>query len=244
MVRPENVTPEQRQHLEHFKSGASLLPVLTPLAIDPGHPFPYLANRSLCLVAQSRSAAPSLLPRTRLVVVHLPSQVVPRFVPLPSAHGEARFMRLEDVVALYLPWLYHGYEILSCHAIRVTRDAEIAPQSVEAEDTLAAVESSLRRSAVWGPPCALQYDADLPADVLETLVTQLELEPGDLYPGAGFTAFSDLFQLYGAVDVARLKEHPPAPLPVPAFDTAARPLECDPRRRRPRSTTRTSRSTS
>jgi polyphosphate kinase len=218
VVRPENVTAEQRQHLEHFVR-RTLLPVLTPLAIDPGHPFPYLANRSLCLVAQIRSAAPSLLPRTRLVVVHLPSQVVPRFVPLPSAHGAVRFMRLEDVVALYLPWLYHGYEIDSCHAIRVTRDAEIAPQNVEAEDTLAAVESSLRERRM-GAAVRLQYDADLPADVLETLVSQLELEPGDLYPGAGFTAFSDLFQLYGAVDVPRLKEHPPAPLPVLAFDTA------------------------
>ena len=218
VVRPEDVTAEQRKHLEQFVR-RTLLPVLTPLAIDPGHPFPYLANRSLCLVAQIRSSAPSLLPRTRLVVVHLPSQVVPRFVPLPSVHGHARFMRLEDVVRLYLPWLYHGYEIDSCHAIRVTRDAEIAPQSVEAEDTLAAVESSLRERRM-GVAVRLQYDADLPADVLETLVTQLELEPCDLYPGAGFTAFSDLFQLYGAVDVARLKEHSPEPLPVPAFDAA------------------------
>ena len=128
-------------------------------------------------------------------------------------------MRLEDVASLYLPWLYHGYEIDSCHAIRVTRDAEIAPQSVEAEDTLAAVESSLRERRM-GAAVRLQYDADLPVDVLETLVAHLELEPCDLYPGAGFTAFSDLFQLYGAVDVARLKEHPPAPLPVPAFDAA------------------------
>jgi polyphosphate kinase len=217
VVRPEDATAEQRVQLELFVR-KTLLPVLTPLAIDPGHPFPYLANRSLCLVAQIRATAPSLLPRTRLVVVHLPSQVLPRFVPLPSGPGEARFMRLEDVARLYLPWLYHGYEVDSCHAIRVTRDAEIAPQNVEAEDTLAAVESSLRERRM-GAAVRLQYDADLPADVLETLVDHLELESTDLYPGAGFTAFSDLFQLYG-VDMPRLKEHPPSPLPVPAFDSA------------------------
>jgi polyphosphate kinase len=217
VVRPEDATAEQRAHLEQFVR-RTLLPVLTPLAIDPGHPFPYLANRTLCLVAQIRATAPSLLPRTRLVVVHLPSQVLPRFVPLPSGPAEARFMRLEDVARLYLPWLYHGYEIDSCHAIRVTRDAEIAPQNVEAEDTLAAVESSLRERRM-GAAVRLQYDADLPADVLETLVEHLELSPTDLYPGAGFTAFSDLFQLYG-VEMPRLKEHPPAPLPVPAFDAA------------------------
>jgi polyphosphate kinase len=217
VVRPEDATAEQRAHLEQFVR-RTLLPVLTPLAIDPGHPFPYLANRSLCLVAQIRATAPSVLPRTRLVVVHLPGQVLPRFVPLPSAPGEARFMRLEDVARLYLPWLYHGYEVDSCHAIRVTRDAEIAPQNVEAEDTLAAVESSLRERRM-GAAVRLQYDADLPADVLATLVDHLELQPADLYPGVGFTAFSDLFQLYG-VEMARLKEHPPAPLPVPAFDAA------------------------
>ena len=59
-------------------------------------------------------------------------------------------MRLEDVVSLYLPWLYHGYEI-PCHAVRVTRDAEIAPQNAEAEDTLAAVESSLRERRMGRP---------------------------------------------------------------------------------------------
>ncbi len=218
IVRPKDATDEQRVYLEQYVR-RKLLPVLTPLAIDPGHPFPHLGNRSLCLVAQIRATTPSLLPRTRLVVVHMPSQVVPRFVPLPSPDGQPQFMLVEDVANLYLPWLYHGYEIDSCHAIRVTRDAEIAPQSVEAEDTLAAVESSLRERRM-GDAVRLQYDADLPADVLEILVDQLELGAGDLYPGAGFTAFADLFQLYGAVDVARLKERPMPPLPVPAFEDA------------------------
>jgi polyphosphate kinase len=217
LVRPENATEEQQAFLEQYVR-RTLLPVLTPLAIDPGHPFPHLANRSLCLVAQIRATTPSLLPRTRLVVVHL-SQVVRRFVPLPGPPEQLRFMLLEDVVRLYLPWLYHGYEIDSCHAIRVTRDAEIAPQSVEAEDTLAAVESSLRERRM-GAAVRLQYDADLPDDVLETLVEHLELEAQDLYPNAGFTAFADMFQLYGAVDVPRLKERPTTPLPVPAFDAA------------------------
>jgi polyphosphate kinase len=219
IVQPKDVTPAERAHLAEYVR-RTLLPVLTPLAIDPGHPFPYLANGSLCLVASIRSSTPSVLPPTRLVVVHLPTQVVPRFVPLPGGEpGTHRFMRLEDVVNLDLPWLYHGYEIDSCHAIRVTRDAEITVESVQGEDLLTAVESSLRERRM-GDAVRLQYDADLPSHVLSTLVESLELGAEDLYPGAGFTAFADLFQLYAAVDAPLLKDAPKAPRPVPAFEAA------------------------
>jgi len=171
-------------------------------------------------VASIRSSTPSPLPPTRLVVVHLPTGVVPRFVPLGVDPHPRRFMRLEDVVRLDLPWLYHGYEIDSCHAIRVTHDAEITVESVPGEDLLTAVESSLRERRM-GDAVRLQYDADLPPHVLSTLIESLELEPDDLYPGAGFTAFADLFQLYGAVDAPLLKDAPRAPRQVPEFEAAA-----------------------
>jgi|CZKU01.1.fsa_nt_gi polyphosphate kinase len=221
IVSPGDATAAEREHLAQYVR-RTLLPVLTPLAIDPGHPFPYLANGSLCLVASIRSSTPSPLPPTRLVVVHLPTGVVPRFVPLPplaSDSGTHRFMRLEDVVSLELPWLYHGYDIDSCHAIRVTRDAEITVESVQGEDLLTAVESSLRDRRM-GDAVRLQYDADLPQHVLSLLVESLELGGDDLYPGAGFTAFADLFQLYGAVDAPLLKDAPKTPRPVPAFEAA------------------------
>jgi len=218
LVRPKDATAEQRAHLEQYVRRA-LLPVLTPLAIDPGHPFPHLANRSLCLVASLRAEGPSLLPRTRLVVVHLSSQVLPRFVPVPGDPGQHLFMLLEDVVRLHLPWLYHGYEVDSCHALRVTRDADLAAESAGAQDLLDAVETSLRARRM-GSAVRLQYDADLPADILEILVEELELDQSDLYPGAGFTALADLFQLYGAVDAPRLKEPSPLPVPVEAFEAA------------------------
>jgi polyphosphate kinase len=218
IVRPERATPEQREHLEQYFR-RTLLPVLTPLAIDPGHPFPHLANRSLCLVASIVAAAPSAFPAARFVVVHLPSHVVPRFVPLPSAPGQQAFMLLEDVVRLHLPSLYHDYSVASCHAVRVTRDAEIAPDEAGTQDLLAGVEASLlvRR---MGSAVRLQYDVDLPADVRAILVDELGLDHDDLYPGAGFTAFADLFQLYAAADAPRLKEAPLPPWPVAAFASA------------------------
>jgi polyphosphate kinase len=219
LVRPGDATPEQRTFLEEYVR-RTLLPVLTPLAMDPGHPFPHLANRSLCLVASIRAAAASSLPATQLAVVHLPSQVMPRFVRLPCAAGRYEFMRLEDVVQLHLPWLYNGYDTISCHAIRVTRDAEMEPDGAGAADLLTEVEAGLRGRRM-AAAVRLQYDAGLDAGILATLVEELELDPGDLYPGAGFTAFADLFQLYGAVDELRLKEKPAPPLPVAAFESSS-----------------------
>jgi polyphosphate kinase len=216
LVRPKEVTAEQERFLDDYFR-RTLMPVLTPLAIDPGHPFPHLANRALCLVVSVRPAKASVLPHTTLTVVHIPGQVVPRFVPLPTPPGQHAFMLLEDVIRLHLPALYNGYEILSCHAIRVTRDAEIPLGRKRAVDLLTSVEAGVRERRM-GDAVRLQYDADLPASLLAMLVDELELGPDDLYAGTGFTAFSDLFQLYAAVDVPRLKDHPLPPRPVPSFE--------------------------
>jgi polyphosphate kinase len=219
LVRPKEVTQEQERFLDEYFH-RTLLPVLTPLAIDPGHPFPHLANRSLCLVVSVKPVAASVLPHATLTVVHIPGQVVPRFVPLPGPAGQHAFMLLEDVIRLQLPALYSGYEIVSCHALRVTRDAEIALERKRAVDLLTSVEAGVRERRM-GDAVRLQYDPDLPNDLLAMLVDELELAPEDLYAATGFTAFSDLFQLYAAVDVPRLKDQPLPPRPLPAFDGGA-----------------------
>ena len=217
IVRPKEVTPEQTQVLEAYFH-RTLLPVVTPLAIDPGHPFPHLVNRALCLVVSLRPTEPSVLPSAALAVIHIPAQVIPRFIRLPGAPGEYNFMLLEDVIRLNLSRLYHGYEILSAHAIRVTRDADVQPVAGRtAGDLLKEIEQSLRERRM-GDAVRLQYDPDLPREVLSRLVEELELEPADLYPGEGFTAFTDLGQLYSAVDLPRLKDRPLVPHPVPAFE--------------------------
>ncbi|HXD96161.1 MAG TPA: polyphosphate kinase 1, partial [Candidatus Acidoferrum sp.] len=218
LLRPKELTGEQQRLLEEYFR-RTVLPVLTPLAVDPGHPFPYLGNRSMCLVASMRPAAPSALPHSSLAIIHIPSQVLPRFVPLPDAHGRHVFILLEDVIRLQLPSLYNGYDILSSHAIRVTRDADIQMRG-RPEDLLASIEESLRERRL-GTAVRLQYDADLPPDILNTLLEELELQPEDLYEGEGFTAFSDLLQLYAALDVPRLKDAPRVPHPVPAFESAS-----------------------
>ena len=217
LLRPKETSEEQQRFLEDYFR-RTLLPVLTPLAVDPSHPFPYLGNRSLCLVASVRPSAPSALPHSALSVIHIPSQVLPRFVALPDPAGKHVFMLLEDVIRLHLPSIYNGYDILSSHAIRVTRDAVLQPPG-RPEDLLASIEESLRERRL-GTAVRLQHDGDLPPDILATLLEELELSPEDLYEGEGFTAFADLFQLYAAVDVPRLKDRPLPPHPVPAFEHA------------------------
>src|SRR5688572_7571054 len=174
LLRPKDLTGEQERFLEEYFR-RTLLPVLTPLAVDPGHPFPYLGNRSMCLVAAIRASSPSALPDSTLAVIHIPSQVLPRFVPLPDALGRHVFILLEDVIRLQLPSLYNGYDILSSHAIRVTRDADIQMRG-RSEDLLVSIEESLRGRRL-GTAVRLQYDADLPSDILATLLEELELQP-------------------------------------------------------------------
>ncbi|HKA60816.1 MAG TPA: polyphosphate kinase 1 [Methylomirabilota bacterium] len=219
LLRPKEVTEEQRRFLdEYFRR--TLLPVVTPLAVDPGHPFPYLGNRSLCLIASMRQTAPSVFPHSRLSIIHIPSQALPRFIALPEAEGKRAFMLLEDVVRLHLPSIYHGYEILSSHAIRVTRDADLPEPPTRSTDLLSGIERSLRERRL-GDAVRLQHDGDLPAEILTLLLDELELQADDVYEGAGFAAFSDLMQLYTALDIPRLKDPQQPPRPVAELESTS-----------------------
>jgi polyphosphate kinase len=104
LIHPEEMSGEQERFLEDYFH-RTLYPIVTPLAIDPGHPFPYLANRSLCLIFSLRATITSRLPHTDLSVVHIPTHVVHRFITLPARDGQHAFMLLEDV----LRSIYRGF---------------------------------------------------------------------------------------------------------------------------------------
>jgi polyphosphate kinase len=216
LLRPKEITEHQRGFLEDYFR-RTLLPVVTPLAVDPGHPFPYLGNRSLCLVASMRPSEPSGFPHSQLSIIHIPSQALPRFIALPDPDGKHAFMLLEDVIRLHLPTIYNGYEIVSSHAIRVTRDADLPDLPTRPSDLLSGIERSLRERRL-GDAVRLQHDGDLPPDILALLLDELELQADDVYEGAGFAAFSDLLQLYTALDIPRLKDPPRPPHPVAALE--------------------------
>ena len=214
LLHPKEIDEEQRRFLERYFR-RTVLPVLTPLAVDPAHPFPYLGNRSLCLVAAIRPSEPSAFPHTRLSVIHIPGPPIPRFIALPDPEGRHTFMLLEDVIRLHLPSIHTGYDVLSTHAIRITRDADLPPPG-RPEDLLTSIEESLHERRL-GPAVRLQFDGDLPPDILATLLAELEIQPEDLYEGQGFAALSDLLQLYAALDLPHLKDRALPPHPVTAF---------------------------
>lgn len=163
---------DDRDHLSAVFE-AQIFPVLTPLAVDPAHPFPYISNLSLNLAVAVRNSSSG---EERFARVKVPP-VIPRFVALPD---NVRFVPLEQVIAAHLDSLFPGMEILAHHPFRVTRDADIE-LSDESEDLLAAMESVLRQRSRFGLEIRLEVDATMPPALLELLCRELELSPAYVY---------------------------------------------------------------
>ncbi|WP_306591028.1 polyphosphate kinase 1 [Geothrix sp. 21YS21S-4] len=219
ILDPKNLDEDQRAFvLDYFER--SLLPLITPLAVDTGHPFPRLGNRALVLVVELEPEEDLLdgdLPASELSFIHVPTGLASRFLRMPSEAGAHAFIMLEDVVRHHLSRLFLGYAVKSCHAIRVTRDSDLPVEEDPSEDLLKTVEESLRDRR-RGAVVRLQYEQGLSSEVLDLLIEEMELSPEDLYPSWGLTAFSDLMQLYGQLDLPHLKDSPMKPLPVPQLD--------------------------
>ena len=168
----EELDDDDTQHLSGVFE-EQIFPVLTPLAVDPAHPFPYISNLSLSLAVAVRNASNG---EERFARVKVPP-VLPRFVALPD--GE-RFVPLEQVIAAHLGSLFPGMEILAHHPFRVTRDADIE-LSDESEDLLAAMESVLLQRSRFGLEIRLEVDTTMPPAFLDLLCRELELSPSDVY---------------------------------------------------------------
>lgn len=216
ILKPGQLSAAQKEYLYTFFH-REILPIVTPLAVDPGHPFPYLSNGTLCLIAEIRNVQPTLFPHTNLSIIHLPIPNISRFLSVPCELNQQVFIMLEDAVRMHLDQLFNGYEVINCATIRVTRDADIEYEEEGADDLLTAIEKGLRNRR-HGAAVRLQYDPKLSTRVLERLVKELELEPEDLYATEGFTGFADLMQLYGAIDIPRLKDPLYPPQQVPCFE--------------------------
>jgi len=186
-----------REHLA-AEFHARIFPVLTPLAVDPAHPFPYISNLSLNLAVMVRDPARHNMRFARVKVPPL----LPRFVPLPDGK---RFIPLEQVIALHLGELFPGMEIVSQHPFRVTRDADLDLVDEEAADLLAAIQNELRRQQRKAQVVRLEVDAAMSEEVFGLLVRELELEPTDVYRVAGLLDLSSLWAVY-ALDRPDLKD--------------------------------------
>jgi polyphosphate kinase len=183
-----------------------VFPVLTPLAVDPAHPFPYISNLSLNLAVMVRDPGSGVRRFARVKVPPL----LPRFVALP----DGRFVSLEQVIALHLRTLFPGMEIVAHYPFRVTRNADIEVAEDEAADLLSALEEELRRRRRSARVVRLEVESEMSDQVRDLLVRELELAATDVYEVDGLLDAGALWALYD-LDRPDLKDPPWKPTTQP-----------------------------
>ncbi len=164
-----------------------IFPILTPLAVDPSHPFPYISNLALNLAVTVRDTDTG---DQRFARVKVPRNF-PRCIPVPDSDD---FILLEDLIEAHLDRLFPGMEIVSTSRFRVTRNADLSLDDEDAEDLLAAVEMELRRRR-FGRAVRLEVQSNISKADLNMMCTELELEPTDVIRHDHFIEFSALMQL-------------------------------------------------
>ena len=176
-----------------------VFPVVTPLAVDPSHPFPYISNLSLNLAVLVKDPATHA---TRFARVKVPA-TLPRFVQLAD---EQVFVPLEDVIAANLDELFPGMEILQQHVFKVTRDTDLEVADEGTEDLLLALENELERRR-FSPTVRLEIEPGMPQHVLGLLQRELLIQAADVHELPGPLHLASLWELY-ALDRSDLKEAP------------------------------------
>lgn len=205
IVTWDTLDTRERETLKAYYN-ETVFPVLTPLAVDPGRPFPHISNLSMNLAVVlteaggrehfARLKVPERLPQ----LVHVPTLRVQR-----KSSPVRKFVWIEDLIAANLQSLFPGLEIVESHPFHVTRDAEVAIKELESDDLLETVEEAVWRRR-FHKPVRLQTDSGISSRVLEILVENLGVDP------------TDVFKVRGPIDLARLRQ-------LPALD---RPELCDP----------------
>lgn len=164
---------QERAGLEQYFQ-EQVFPVLTPLAVDPAHPFPYISGLSLNLAVVLRNPTNRMEHFARVKVPPL----LPRFVPVPGSTN--RFVPLEDVMGAFLSELFPGMEVLQHHNFRVTRNEDLEVDEDEGENLLIQLEKELLRRR-FGPPVRLEVAEDIDQQVLNLLQRELDVEASDVY---------------------------------------------------------------
>ena len=185
-----------------------IFPVLTPLAVGQGRPFPYISSLSLSLAALVRDP---LNDEETFARVKVPTEMLDRFVEVDDAPNT--FVALEEVIAANLDSLFPGMEIVGHGFFRVTRDADFEI-SDEADDLLQAVEAELRRRR-FGEAVRLEVDVNIGAGVRELLREALDLEERQVYDVDGILGLADLWQIYGLKGFTELRDAPWTPVTQP-----------------------------
>jgi len=184
-------------------------PVLTPLALDIGHPFPHISNLSLNLAIVIRDPKGN----EKFARLKVPG-TLPRLIPIKRSSGSTRkdgtipfhhyFVWLEQVIAANIGLLFPGMEIVSVHPFRIVRDADTEIQEIEADDLLASMEQTIRQRK-FGSVAQVSVYEDIPDDILDLLVDNLEIKPGDVFVQRKPLGLANLWQVYNSVERHDLK---------------------------------------
>jgi polyphosphate kinase len=198
---------EKRSLSEYFMKNIFL--VLTPQAVDPARPFPYISNLSLNIGLTVESnpedtlAGSPLGNEIRFVRIKVPP-VVPRLIPIKT--GELKFALVEEVIEANIHSLFPRMRLSKGHLFRVTRDADVEIRDDKAADLLALIKESLRERR-FGLPVRLEVSLSMPNEMVEYLTTSLNIEPDDVYQIEGLLDVQDLMELYG-INKPELKDKP------------------------------------
>lgn len=211
----DEASHDEREQLRRLFAD-KIFPILTPLAVDPAHPFPYISGLSLNLavVVRNPNTGTELFARVKV------PQSLPRFVEV----GEQRFVPLEEVIAANLSDLFPGMEILEQHSFRVTRNEDVEVEEDDAENLLKALERELMRRR-FGPPVRLEVERSIDPHVLELLVRELGVSEDEVFSLPGPLDLTGLWTLV-AIDREDLKESPFLPrtsVQLSEVETAAPP---------------------
>ena len=190
-----------------------IYPVLTPLAVDPGHPFPYITSLTMSVAVQLRDPVTD---ERRFARVKVPP-VLPRLLELPRIEGQAigehRLVLLDQVIKANLDVLFSGLEVVESHLFRITRDADIAYDDDDADNLVVAIEEELRRRR-FGDPVRLEVERSMPPETRELLRRGLGLTEDETYEVRGMLDLTSLWQLTD-VDRPDLKVEPLRPVIPP-----------------------------
>lgn len=218
------INQAQRRYLTHYFE-EHLFPVLTPLAVDPGHPFPYISNLSLNLAVVVNNPHTQT---THVARVKVP-RVLPRFIALPEELWSSRRqpchwcgVPLEQVITHHLTSLFPGLTIQAQALFRITRDADLAVEEDEADDLMLAIEQELRKRRLGGSAVRLEIQRRAPSALQALIRQELGLSPVDVYPVDGLLSLGDL-TTFMELPLPDLKAPAWVPTIPPALEALGRP---------------------
>jgi polyphosphate kinase len=186
LVEAHELTAEDHGFLDQ-RFLEQILPVVTPIAIDPAHPFPFILNRGFVLAAELKNRVDSNIMRALLPIPHQ----LERFVRLPGAL--TRFITLENMLALFLPRLFPGYEVVGDGLFRVIRDSDLEVEE-EAEDLVRVFESALKRRR-RGIVIRMEVDTNSPRSLIEFIAAEMDVSPDIVVETKGLVGYADTARL-------------------------------------------------